>query len=388
MAAPTGAARMTHRQRVLTALAHEEPDRVPMDLGGTRCSSLHVGAHKKMKSHFGIPDAGETIIHRIMQTALVDERIQETLDVDCRFVGTGSPDSAPDIELGEDKYQDEWGVIRQKPEGSHYYDLVYTPLAGDITLADIARYKMPDPLDPGRFRGLVERVKHLRENTDYAIVLGLPGGFVHYTQYLRGFEDWFMDLRANQKIAGALFDAVEENTRITCIEALKQVGDMVDVVMVGDDVAHQRGPLCHPDLYRQIIKPRHQRLWGAIHDYTRAPLLLHTCGSVYKILDDLIEAGVDVLNPVQVAAKDMDTARLKAEFGDRICFWGAIDTQWVLPQGTAEDVKAEVDRRIADLAPGGGFVVNAVHNIQPDVPVENVLTMFAYAKERGRYPIG
>lgn len=378
---------MTHRQRVKTALAHAEPDRVPIDLGGTPCSSLHVGAHKKMKAHFDIPDTGETIINRVMQTVLVDERILEYLDVDCRYVGTGPSDSAPDIEMPDNKYQDEYGVIRQKPQGSHYYDLVYCPLAGEITLSDIASYKWPDPLDPGRFRGLKERVKQLKENTDYAILFRVPGGFVHVTQYLRGFEDWFMDLRGNQKIAGALFDAAEENARLTCVEALKQVGDMVDVVVVGDDVAHQRGPICHPDLYRQMIKPRHKRLWGAIHDYTRAPLFLHTCGSVYKILDDLIEVGVDILNPVQVAARDMDTARLKEEFGDRISFWGAIDTQWVLPQGTPDDVRAEVARRIADLAPGGGYVLNAVHNIQPDVPVENILAMFEYAKERGRYPI-
>ncbi len=378
---------MTHRQRVMTALAHQEPDRVPIDLGGTRCSSLHIGAHKKMKAHFGIPDTGETIIHRIMQTALVDEGILEALDVDCRFVGTGSPDSAPDIEMPNERYQDEWGVIREKPEGSHYYDLVSMPLSGDITLADIVKYKMPDPLDPGRFRGLKERVKRLKEDTDYAVILGLPGGFVHYSQYLRGFEDWFMDLRANKVLAGALFDAIEENTRVTCVEALRQVGDMVDVVMVGDDIAHQRGPLCHPDLYREMIKPRHKRLWRAIHEHTTAPLLLHTCGSVYKILDDLIEIGVDIINPVQVAAKDMETDRLKREFGDRVCFWGGIDTQWVLPQGTPDDVRREVDRRIADLAPGGGYILNAVHNIQPDVPVENVLTMFAYAKERGKYPL-
>ncbi|MCL4534631.1 MAG: uroporphyrinogen decarboxylase family protein [Bacteroidetes bacterium] len=377
---------MTHRQRVMTALAHEEPDRVPIDLGGTRVSSFHVAAHQKMKAHFGI-EGEEVIIHRIMQTAQVDERILVALDIDTRCVILGGMEGAPDIELPDGKYQDEYGVIRQKPAGSHYYDLISSPLAGDITLSDIARFRWPDPLDPGLFRGLREKVRHLKEDTDYAVILAIPGGFVHTTQYLRGFEDWFMDLRANQKIAGALFDAAVEHHQATCVEALRQVGDMIDIVMCSDDVAHQRGPICHPDLYRSLIKPRQARLYKTVHSYTKAPMFYHTCGSVYKLLDDLIEVGVDILNPVQVAARDMDTARLKREFGDRLSFWGGIDTQWVLPQGTPADVRAEVDRRIADLAPGGGYVLNAVHNVQPDVPVENVLTMFQYAVERGRYPI-
>jgi uroporphyrinogen decarboxylase len=346
-----------------------------------------LDAHKKLKAYFGIRDDNETLIHRIMQTVATHEQILERLDIDTRFVGTSGPDSAPDIELPDNQYQDEYGVIRVKPPNSLYYDMVYSPLAGDITMADVMKYKWPDPLDPGRFRGLKERVRRLKEETDYAVVLGLPGGFIHNTQYLRGFEDWFMDLRANPKIIGALFDAAEENARTTCVEALKQVGDMVDVVMCGDDMAHQRGPLCHPDLFRSLIKPRHKRLYDAIHQHTKAPLLLHTCGSVYKIMQDLIDIGIDVINPVQVAANDMDTARLKKEFGDRMSFWGAIDTQYVLPLGTPDEVRAEVDRRISDLAPGGGYVLNSVHNIQPDVPVENIITMFEYAKERGRYPI-
>ncbi len=382
---------MTHRERVMAALAGQEPDRVPMDLGGARITSMHTVAHRRLKAHLGLNIAPggseEVIINRMMQTAQVDERILERLDIDTRGVALGMPDSAPDLEMGEGRYMDEYQVVRYKPANSHYYDLAGSPLKGDITLADVAKFKWPDPLDPGRFRGLRERTRRLKEETDYAVILSLPPGFVHITQYLRGFEDWFMDLRANQKVIGALFDACEEHLELMFEEALRQAGDLIDIVCCSDDVAHQGGPLCHPDVYRQLIKPRHQKLYDVVHAHTKAPILYHTCGSVVKILDDLIEEGVNILNPVQVAAKDMDTAMLKQRFGDRLSFWGGIDTQHVLPHGTVEDVKAEVERRIRDLAPGGGYVVNAVHNIQPDVPPENVLALFQHARAVGNYPL-
>ena len=377
---------LSHRERVIKALSHQEPDRVPFDLGSTPNSSIHVLGYQKLKAYFGI-EAEDTIIHRMMQTVAVHEPVLQALDIDLRYAGPGAPDSKPDIPVGEDGYQDEWGVIRRKPPSSLYYDLAKSPLAGPITVQDIVNFPVPDPTDHGYTRGLRERLLYYRENTDYAIALRLPSAFVHTTQYLRGFEDWFMDLAADKKLAAALFDAVTEQSSALAEEILKVGGDLVDVVAFSDDMGFQNGPMVSPELYRQLFKPRHQKFFDTVKKNTSAFIHFHCCGSIYKLLPDFIELGVDVIHPVQVAAKDMDSSILAPEFGDRLSFWGGIDTQKVLPTGTTEEVKAEVRRRIRDFAPGGGYILSAVHDIQPDVPVKNIIAMYKAGKEYGRYPI-
>jgi uroporphyrinogen decarboxylase len=273
------------------------------------------------------------------------------------------------------------------PEGSLYYDVVDFPLSGVITVRDIVNYPWPDPTDPGYTRGLRDRTLALRESTDCAIVLKVPAPFVHATQFLRGFEDWFMDLAADPKLATALFEAMVEITAAQATALLEEVGDIVDIVAMGDDLGFQNGPMVSPDTYRRLLKPWHKKYFDTLKAGTSAYIHFHCCGSINLLLDDLIDIGVDVINPVQVAATGMDSAELASEFGDRVSFWGAIDTQHVLPNGTPEDVRTEVKRRIGDLAPGGGYVFSAVHNLQPDVPLENILAMYEAANEYGSYPI-
>jgi uroporphyrinogen decarboxylase len=168
---------------------------------------------------------------------------------------------------------------------------------------------------------------------------------------------------------------------------LKAGGDLIDVVATGEDIGFQNGPIVSPELYRELLKPRHMRWFNLVKKHTNAFVHLHSCGSIYKLLPDIIELGVDIINPVQVSARDMDSSILGQEYGDRLSFWGGIDTQRVLPRGTTAEVRAEVKRRISDLAPGGGYVLISVHNIQPDVPLENILAMYDAAKEYGTYPI-
>jgi uroporphyrinogen decarboxylase len=359
---------------------------VPIDLGSTICSSAHIVTYQKLKAHFGV-DAEDTIINKMMQTAATHEPILQALDIDLRAALPGMPDSKPIIPVSEDGYQDEYGVVRRKPSSSFYYDLVKCPLAGPITIQDIVNFPWPDATDPGYTRGLRERIQKIRDNTDYAIVLRIPAAFVHTTQFVRGFEDWFADLAANRKLAGALFDAAVEHNASVAAEVLKVAGDLVDVVAFSDDLGFQNGLVVSPELYRELFKPRHRKYIDTVKKHTSAFLHMHSCGSIFKVIPDLIELGVDALNPVQVAARDMDSAKLAAEFGDQLSFWGGIDTQTVLPKGTVDDVKAEVRRRVGDLAPGGGYIVSAVHNIQPDVPVENILAMYDAAREYGKYPI-
>jgi len=377
---------LSHRERVIRALNHKEPDRVPFDLGGTVCSSIHITGYQKLKAHFGIT-AEDTIINTMMQTAAIHEPILKALDTDFRYVIPGPIESKQAIRVGEDGYQDEFGIIWRKPPRSLYYDVAKSPLSGPITLQDIVNFPWPDPTDFGYTRGLRERLLHYRENTDYAIALKLTGSFVHTSQFLRGFEDWFIDLAADKKLAAALFDATVEHSMALTEEILKVGGDLADVVVVGEDLGFQNEPIVSLDLYQELFKPRHVKYFNTIKKHTSAFIHLHSCGSIYKLLPDIIELGVDIINPVQVAAMNMDSGKLAREFGDQLSFWGGIDTQSVLPKGTTIDVTSEVKRRIKDLAPGGGYILGAVHNIQPDVPVENILAMQKAVKEYGTYPL-
>ncbi|MBW2306878.1 MAG: hypothetical protein JRG73_08080 [Deltaproteobacteria bacterium] len=375
---------MTHRERVIAALEHREPDRVPLDLCGTTNSSIVRQGYDGLHQYLGMGGEPE-LSHRMMQTVDVGEKIKRRFDVDFRGAFLGRADKSKDEELGEGRYKDEWGVVRVKPPGSYYYDLERVPLAGEITVHDIAGFPWPDPHDQGRTRGLREKVEKLRRDTDYAVVLNLGPPFVHISQYMRGFEDWFLDCALNHKLLEALFDAILDVNMAICEDALRLVGDQVDIVAGGDDLGMQDRPQVSPELFRKLFKPRFKRYFDLIHGLSPAKILFHTCGSVWHLLDDLVDAGIDILHPVQVSAAHMDTARLKERFGDKLSFWGAIDTQYVLPRGSVEEVKAEVRRRIDDLASGGGYVLAAVHNIQPDVPPENIVAMYDYAREYGQY---
>lgn len=368
--------RMTHRERVVAALSHRQPDVVPIDLASTIDSSIVVEGYERLKSHFGVQ--GESVLsNRMMRVVEVDEAVLQALDIDTRGVFPSGP---PDVILDENRYRDEWGVERVRPPGSFYYDELAFPLAGEITIHDIVRYPWPDPHDPIRTQGLCERVKEIHQG-GYAAVLNLPSAFVHKSQYLRGFEDWFLDFARDRRLLGALFDAVMEVSLPMCADILKEVGSEVDVLLSADDLGVQRGTMISPEAYREVIKPRHARYFQLLHDMSPAKVLFHTCGSVVDILDDFCEIGVDALHPVQVSARGMEPKELKKRWGDRLSFWGAIDTQRVLCRGSVQEVEAEVAQRIEELGQDGGYVLGAVHNIQPDVPVENVLAMYRTARE-------
>jgi len=377
-------ATMGHRERVLRALNHQEPDRVPLDLGGSRSSSLVVEAYEGLNRHLESQEPC-SIFSKWLNIVHPSEAMLQRFDIDTRSLSQGDPDNWQDIVFPDGSYQDEWGVVRSRPPGSLYYDLTKSPLAGDVDVADLEKFCWPDPHDPGRCRPLAEAAARLHQGTDYAVVLSMPGGIVHQAQFLRGFEEWFTDLIANPKFFEALMEKLADLWIEMAKDELDTAGENVDVCFYGDDLAFQDGPMMSMDLYRKMIKPHHKRLFGYIKSRTSAKIAYHTCGSVVHLIPDLIEMGVDALNPVQVSAKGMDSQTLKREFGKDICFWGAIDTQRVLPFGTPDDVKAEVERRIDDLGPGGGYVLCAVHNIQADVSPENICTMYDTGREYGRY---
>ncbi|MEL7673622.1 MAG: uroporphyrinogen decarboxylase family protein [Chloroflexota bacterium] len=377
---------MNPRERLQRALNHQEPDRVPMDLGATRNSGITMPAYRRLVESLGLAletqPLGTTGNSRVLGVAAIDERVLERLGVDIRGVFLGPPDNWADIELPDNAFEDPWGVVWKRPPTSLYFDPVRFPLAGEISLHDVMRYPWPDVAgDAGYTRGLRDRALWLHERTEYGIVLHLQDICVHYSQWLRGYEDWYTDFHLNPGVLTAIMDAVLERRMAVAESAIAAVGDIVDVISCSDDVADQRGPMVSPDSYRKFIKPRHRRFFDMVHSRSDAKVLFHSDGSLPKLLPDFIEIGIDFINPVQVSAAGMDdTARLKREFGQDIGFWGAIDNVRVLPYGTPDDVRAEVQRRIRDLGPGGGYVLGAVHNIQPDVPPENIVALFDSAR--------
>jgi len=379
---------MNSRERVLLALAHKEADRVPVDFGSTWITTITIAKYEELKRFLGI-ESETVVMERSQQVCMVDERILRRFHVDTRGVFYGAPELEQNqfVELGEGVYRDSWGIVWHKPPSSYYYDLLKPPLGGEISLHDVMRHRWPEPHDPGYTRGLRERVRQQRASTDCALVLNLSIWVLQCSQFVRGFDDWFVDLVAQPGLMGAIFDAITESLLGVVEDVLDEVGDLVDVISVSDDMGHQDRTCVHPELYRRLIKPRHARLMEAIKKRTSAPVMWHTCGSVYDLLDDLIEIGVDALNPVQTDAAKMEPERLKSRYGDRLTFWGGIDAMRVLPRGTIHDVEEEVRRKVEVFAPGGGYILNTVHNIQPNVPVENIIALFDAAHRLGRYPI-
>jgi uroporphyrinogen decarboxylase len=371
---------MTPRDNLLTALSHREPDRVPRDLGG-RVTGITVGAYDALKELLGLQEQNEIIDYK-QQLARPCEEALQRLGVDTRYVMPGSPQGW-ERHVAEDStgytYVDRWGIeLRMPKEDGYYFDMVGHPLDG-LTVEDLDSYPWPDPQDPGLTEGLREQAQMLSEQTDYALVGDPSTSLFERAWYLRGFQNFMIDLVTDESFATALLDRILE-LRMAGLESfLGEVGDYIHVIRLGDDLGQQGGPLIAPPLYRRLVKPRQRELIRFIKARTDAYVFYHTCGSVVEFVPDLIEIGVDILNPVQVSAKGMDPAQLKDRYGDRLCFWGGVDTQHVLPHGTPEEVRQEARRRIEQLAAGGGYVLNAVHNIQPDVPPENVLAMYAAA---------
>jgi len=366
---------MTHRERVIAALEHRQPDRVPKDLGSARVTGIVKAAYDNLRAHLGFGEPG-AVLDRMQQVVSVDERILRLFDVDVRAVSQGPPDRGGDKELGPNRYRDEWGVVRSQPPGCHYYELDGSPMAGEISVADIARYPWPDPSDPGRHRHLREQARRLCEETDFAVMYNARFNPVHTMQYLRGFEDWYLDLGGNHELFQSLIEVVSAIMLEWNRLALLELAPYVDVVSFGDDVGLEDRAVCSLPLYRRLIRPVHERFAQLVRQHSQAKIFYHTCGSVYALLPDFIEMGIDALNPVQVTARNMQPEKLQREFGGRIAFWGGIDSRRLLPCGTPAEVRAEARRMSELMGAGGGYVLAAVHNIQPDVPPENVCALF------------
>jgi uroporphyrinogen decarboxylase len=377
---------LTHRERVVKALNHEEPDRVPIDL------YFHAGmltdrAYFALKDHLGL--RGDIAPFRQgLGANYYDERLLEAFDIDIRRVFMETQNELTPLNEEEAEFVDPWGTVFTSGPG--YTHPSGPPLVGIDTIEGLRDYPWPKPEQFGDITGMRAEAERLYHQTDYAIALrrpGIRGGLLDKGGDLRGMEQFMMDLALEPDYCRALMEILAEIYVGVYTRALNEVGPYVQIVETQDDLGAQLQPLISPRTWRDIIKPSQKVIFDAIHQAApRAKIIFHTDGNVYALIPDLIECGVDVLNPIQPSARLMDSFKLKQEFGDRLCFHGAMDVQTVLNRDEAF-VREDVRTRIRALGPSGGFILAPCNHIQHDIPPENVVAMYDEARQFGVYPL-
>jgi uroporphyrinogen decarboxylase len=317
------------------------------------------------------------------------------MGVDLYYTGLQPPANWSAPATGDGLLYDEWGIGRtrvNRVDGGYYYEMVKHPLAG-ATLEEVEAWPWPDPYDPGRTDGLREKLLRIREETDKAIMFKSSTAIWEQSWWTYGMQDWMVDIVLQPDVVGAIMDKVTEVAVGMMEVGMEAVGDLVDIVRLsGEDLGTQLAPMISPKMFDAMVKPRFKRLWDTAREkieqkQPEAKLMVHSCGNIRPFIPAWIDMGLDVLDPIQPQAQGMEPERLKKDFGDRLVFHGGIDLQQVLPNGTPEEVKAEVRRYIQALSPGGGYIVAPAHNVQSDVPPENLVAIRDAIEEYGRYPI-
>ena len=376
---------MTSRERVQAVLRREIPDRVPIDLWGTD-SRTSTAYYKKVAEYLGFEQLGERI--RPGSTSeYEDYRISDMIGSDFRHINIGKPDNFKSYTDEQGNIIDEWGVGR-KVIGIHP-SLTYHPLA-EATIEDLETYHWPVMNDPGRIRGLAERAKDWYENTDFAITAtsATSGTIFEMCQYLRGIEQFFIDLYEDPDFAHALIEHVTDLLIELNVLYLSAVGPYIEWLEFSSDFGTQNGPFLSPKLFEEFFLEPHKRLFTACKKAApNVKIFLHSCGSVKLLMPQFIEMGVDIQSALQPLAADMDSAGLKKAFGDQLIFHGGVDIQQALT-GTLEDTEAEVKKRIDEFAKDGGYILSPSNHFQIDVPIENFFHMYEVGRAYGVYPIG
>jgi uroporphyrinogen decarboxylase len=381
---------MNSRERVQTALNHQEPDRVPFDLGGTPMSGMHKVAYKNLREFLGLPEVEIRVVDSIQQLAAIDDDVADRLKVDIHNVAPRSS-AKYNLEYRDEgeytAYTDEWGIGWRSPkQGGLYYDMYSWPLEPYETIEELEDYAWPDAGDPNRVAGLRDKALDTIAQGKAVVVGSLSAGVSEMHAWTRGFEKYFTDFYLAPDLAEYIMDKAVELKMVYWEAVLNEIGDLADVVIEADDLAGQKNLFFKRDMYRQYIKPRHTKLFSFMKARTNAKLFYHCDGALIPILWDLKESGIDILNPLQKSAAGIDYAAIKQEYGNDISFWGAgVDTQRVFDQGTPQEVRDDTRRNIEIMAPGGGFVCTPIHNTQASVSPQNYMAFWETLQEYGIY---
>jgi len=376
----------TSRERVITTLEHREPDRVPIDFNPV------LDFYVSLTGWLGLEIDEEPRPNTAMEV-IPHPRVLAALGVDLISVKLVSPKGGKRSQPKGDLVIDGWGVgwrrIKQ-PAGGSYLEPVYHPLA-DATLDDLETYPWPDPYAPGRGEETEATAKRLFDKTDLALVGRFGGPIIETALYLMGFEKWLVCVAADPEFANALLNKITDIQIALDRVGLEATAKYLQIFKAsGEDLGMQTGPLYSLEMFRAQLLPHLHRRWHAAREYLdqvnpSVKIMLHSCGSIRPFIPDLLDAGIQVLDPIQPHAANMDSAELKREFGDRLAFHGGVDIQEVLSFGSEEDVEAEVSMRINAFAPGGGFIVAPAHNVQADTPPANLVAMCRAAHKYGQY---
>jgi uroporphyrinogen decarboxylase len=411
--------RPTARERVLTSIRHQEPDRVPVDLGSTPSSGISAIAYHNVKQFLGVVD-GETRIYDVVQQLAQPENwCLDRFGVDVLDIGRAFNDRDSDWHMAQlnqgirvqlpgwfhpvqmpdghmEAYDRNGTLLATMPSSATFFDQSIFPyqdgypkdfprLKGDmgqVLWSAFVHSPWDHASDPDFWSQLRDRAIQLRSQTDRALMIVVGCNLFEWGTFLRRIDNFLMDLASDATSVERLLDALMEVHLDTLANVCRAVGDVADIVRFGDDLGTDRGLFMSPDTYRKFFKPRHKALCDYVKQNSQMHTFLHSCGSIYKLLPDLIEAGYDIINPVQINARDMQPEKLKREFGRDLTFWGGgCDTRSILNRATPEEVKTHVRKNLDVWLPGGGFVFSAVHNILPDVPPENIVAMFEAVSE-------
>ncbi len=404
---------MTSRERVIAAIEHREGDRVPVDLGSNPSSGISAIAYARVAMLLGAQDARPKVYDVVQELAQPDEWMLDRFGIDVVDIGRAWNDRSEDWRetampggwtylypawfkperVGDEFFARDSGgtLLAQRPTGATFYDERCFPwedgypadysrlpaAMGKVLWSALVHSPWDHAAEKDFYKELRRRTLALRASTDRALMVVVGCNLFEWGTFLRRMDNFLMDLYIDEANAERLLDALMESHLASLAKVCEAVGDIVDVLRFGDDLGHEGGPFMSPEVYRRLFKPRHRILVDYVKRHSGMKTFLHSCGSIYELIPDLIDVGYDVLNPVQTSARDMEPERLKKEFGKDITFWGGgIDNRTVLNKASPAEVRTEARRRLDILAPGGGFVFNTVHNILPDVPPENVVALF------------
>lgn len=409
---------MTPRERVLNAIDHKQSDRIPLDLGSTPSSGISAIAYNNLKKHLGYADGHTRVYDVVQQVVQVEDPIIEKFGVDVLDIGRTfnvEDDDWYDVKLAdgstaqwpswfhpvregtEQRFYDEKGtLIARMPDGATFFDQGNFPYLDDypenyegldnamqkVLWSRLVHSPWDHGGDPDFYKKLRSHALELRKNTDKALMIVCGCNLFEWGTFLRRMDNFLMDIYCDQENVEELLDQLLSRHLATLEKVCNAVGDVVDIIRFGDDLGMDTGMFMSKDHYRKLFKPRHAQLCDYVHKHSSMHTFLHSCGSIYPIIDDLIDAGFEILNPIQTSARQMEPAVLKKEFGDSITFWGGgCNTRTVLNRSTPQEVYDYTYRTIETFAPNGGFVFNQEHNIMPDVPPENIVAMYKAVRD-------